>query len=406
MSGKKLLALAALALLAGTAWAQDEAACDPAALSDLRSQLEASTAKLQDVSSQLEAAQASSSSCSSEAAGLKDKLQQAEDSLATNAAALKELESKLASAPDAGALDKERAELQAAADAAKAEAEAARSDAGSCATKHATCEGSLKAAADEAAAKVAAAESSQAGLAQQLEGLKAELARVRAEAEAARSSLAQLESAWLPRWAEQATRQAAAKVGPALEQAKQYAAQGTQAAQALWQTRGKPAVNQGLALARSKSAQLNAAIEARAGDSWPKVKAAAAGAAAAAAKHGSAAWQASRKAALQAWHSPALAAVRPALAKCYAQAAQQAAKVQNELEELLISLLSKNNSTVPLARRPYVTYLVYAALVVPLVAFGLPLLGLRGAPKPRVGENGPGSTPSSARKKKRTTRAH
>lgn len=38
---------------------------------------------------------------------------QAEASLATNAAALKELEAKLASAPDAGALEKDRVKLQA-----------------------------------------------------------------------------------------------------------------------------------------------------------------------------------------------------------------------------------------------------------------------------------------------------
>ncbi len=145
--------------------------CDPAALSDLQSQLKA--------------AQASRSSCTAEAAGLKDKLQevgapcasrecmcqstgaqsrplllnsalpprrrglrtetvgpaahpcvlechptdldliteadseqlrtcppQAEASLAANAAALKDLQSKLESAPDSGALEKERAELQ------------------------------------------------------------------------------------------------------------------------------------------------------------------------------------------------------------------------------------------------------------------------------------------------------
>lgn len=49
--------------------------------------------------------------------------------------------------------------------------------------------------------------------------------QVRAEAQAAKASLSKLESAWLPRWAEQATRQAAASVGPALGQARQYAAQ-------------------------------------------------------------------------------------------------------------------------------------------------------------------------------------
>lgn len=95
-------------------------------------------------------------------------------------------------------------------------------------------------------------------------------------------------------------------------------------------------MDQGLAFARTKSAELNAAIEARAGDSWPKAQAAIGAAWQAARKAALQAWQAARKAALQAWHSQALAAVRPALAKGYAHAAEQAAKVQGELEQLLI----------------------------------------------------------------------
>lgn len=48
------------------------------------------------------------------------------------------------------------------------------------------------------------------------------------------------------------------------------------------------------------------------------------------------AWDAARTAALAAWHSDALAAVRPALAKGAAVASEQARKVQGELEEMLI----------------------------------------------------------------------
>lgn len=106
-------------------------------------------------------------------------------------------------------------------------------------------------------------------------------------------------------------------------------------------------MEQGLALAKSKAAQLNAALEAHAGESWPKAKAAAASAAeaaakhaltawAAAAKHGGAGWAAARQAALDAWNSEALAAVRPALTAGAEQAAKQVQLVVGELEELLI----------------------------------------------------------------------
>jgi hypothetical protein len=99
---------------------------------------------------------------------------------------------------------------------------------------------------------------------------------------------------------------------------------------------GRPALDAGLALAQHKASQLNAAIEARAGDSWPKARAAVASAAAAAAKHGSAAASAVSKAALAAWHSEAVAKVRPAVEAAAARGAAVASQVLTELEELLI----------------------------------------------------------------------
>lgn len=87
---------------------------------------------------------------------------------------------------------------------------------------------------------------------------------------------------------------------------------------------------------QKKGAQLNAAIEARAGDSWPKAKAAAGSAFEAARRAALSGWAAARKAALAAWHSDALAAVRPTLGAAAQRGAAQARQVQAELEELLI----------------------------------------------------------------------
>lgn len=65
-------------------------------------------------------------------------------------------------------------------------------------------------------------------------------------------------------------------------------------------------------------------------------------------------------------------------------------------------LLSGSNSTAPFARRPYVTYMVHAALAVPLVTLGLPLLGLRrGGSRVRTGEStGSGGVPMSTKRRK------
>ena len=259
--------------------------------------------------------------------------------------------------------------------------------------------------------------------------------QVRAEAAAAKAQLVELEkhhnTSWLPHWAGEASRVARQNLGPALQQAqelaKQYTAQGSKAAQGLWSSHAKPAVERGLAFAKEKSGQLNAAIEGHVGASWPKFQAAlgsagahAAAAAGAARKAAAAGAAAAHKRALQAWQSDAVAAVRPTLEAMAHKAAAKARQVQAELETLLIrwgwvrvaqgaqinwwglrlvwqgltlhslpcrfaraclpthpafcspalpgaspppprpcrSLLAKSNSTAPLARRPYVTWMV------------------------------------------------
>jgi hypothetical protein len=181
---------------------------------------------------------------------------------------------------------------------------------------------------------------------------------VRAEAAAAKGQLVELEkhhnTSWLPHWAGEASRVARQNVGPALQQAqdlaKQYTAQGSKAAQGLWSAHAKPAVERGLAFAKEKSGQLNAAIEGHAGASWPKLQAAlgsagahAAAAAAAAHKAAVAVASAARKHALQAWHSEAVAAVRPTLEALARKAAAKARQVQAELETLLIRCVGAAN---------------------------------------------------------------
>ncbi|PSC67639.1 hypothetical protein C2E20_8719 [Micractinium conductrix] len=404
VTSRGVIALLALFLAVGAA-AQE---CD-AALGELRSKLAA--------------AEASGSSCTADAAGIKAKLEEAEASLAVNRKALADVEAKLQACPDGKAAEAAAAAAKASLAAAerqleeataklkasegqaatlKAAVEAAEAQAAAARSQHDSCSAQSK----EAATKLAAAQSSQAGILVEIASLKAELARATAEAASAKAALSQVESAWLPLWAERAGRTAAATLSPAAQSAREYAEQGVSAAAALWSSHGKPAVERGVAVATAKAGELNAVLDKKLGDSWLKYKAQAAAAAGVAGAKAAQAWDAARTAALAAWHSDALAAVRPALAKGAAVASEQARKVQGELEEMLIRLLSKNNSTVPLARRPYVTYMVYGGVFVPLVAFGMPLLGLRCAPKPRVGESRLGGAPMSTKKKKKPVRLH
>ncbi|KAI7837404.1 hypothetical protein COHA_008771 [Chlorella ohadii] len=413
-------ALAVLALLlsasACLAAAQEAGECG-----DLRS-------KLSTVEKRLAAAEASSASCTKEAGGLKSKLEQAEAAAAKGAASLKELQAKLEAAPTAAAIDEAKASAAAAQAsltaserklseatakleagekelaALKAAVQAAKDEAGSCSARKSKLEGSLKKAAEDAAAKLKAAEASQAALKADLAKARDELDRVRGEASASRAQLAELErlkAAWLPYWAEEATASLRAAAGPAVAQATAYAAEGGKAAGQLWQSHGKPALERGLSLAKEKGAQLNKAIEAKAGDKWPQAQAAVASAWRQACAAAAAAWGTASRAAQAVWQSEALAAVRPTLAAGAAKASAMWEQVQGELEGMLINLLSKNNNTAPLARRPYVTYMVYAGVLVPLVTFGLPLLGLRRA-GPKAGESSQstGSAPLSSKKKK------
>lgn len=397
--------------------AQEASECE-GALGGLRS-------KLEKVQQQLAAAEASGSSCTQEAAALKEKLAAAAGASSSEQdklhAAVKEAEASLAAterqlseaAGKLAASEKEVAALQAA-------VQDSKSAAAGCATAKGEVEAKLQAAHKEAAATLRSAESVQTASAAEVQKLRQEMDRVRAEAAAAKAQLVELEkhhnTSWLPHWAGEASRVARQNVGPALQQAqelaKQYTAQGSKAAQGLWSSHAKPAVERGLAFAKEKSGQLNAAIEGHAGASWPKLQAAlgsagahAASAAGAARKAAVAGAAAAHKRALQAWQSDAVAAVRPTLEAMAHKAAATVRQVQAELETLLISLLAKSNSTAPLARRPYVTWMVYGALLVPLVTFGMPLLGLRrSGPRARVGESslsGGSSVPRSTKKKQK-----
>lgn len=58
-----------------------------------------------------------------------------------------------------------------------------------------------------------------------------------------------------------------------------------------------------------------------------------------------------------------------------AKAQQTSSLVVSELESGLITLLKKSPSSVPLARKPYVTYMAYAIVGAPLAALALGLLG-------------------------------
>ncbi|KAI3431278.1 hypothetical protein D9Q98_004339 [Chlorella vulgaris] len=403
----------ALALAACTvcAFAQDATTECEAPLAEMLS-------KLSDAQARLAAAEASGGSCTAEAAELKAKLQQLEDSVSSSdqaaadlAAKLEATQAQLAAAPDAATVEQIKA-AAAAAEARLAEAErqlaAKEGEASGAQANLLKCGTNLQSKADEFAALRRSAEEASTAVgscSERQQALEAAVAEARAKAEA-------LEAAWLPPWA-------ATRVVPALTQAQelalQYTAQGHHGARYMWHTHGKPTLDRSLALAQSKAAQLNAAIESKAGDSWPKFKAgvaaasgAAAKGAAVAAKHAAAAAAAGKKAALVAWNSEAVALVRPTLVKVGGRVAAQAQLVQRELEELLISLLAKNNNSAPLARRPYVTYMVYAALVVPLVAFGMPLLGLRrSARQPAESNLSSGGHPmSTKRRKKPAPKAH
>ncbi len=68
-------------------------------------------------------------------------------------------------------------------------------------------------------------------------------------------------------------------------------------------------------------------------------------------------------------------AAKAAIAQALDKSKETFEKVVAELEALLISVLQKAPNTAPLARKPYVTYMVYLMLGAPVVALGLPLLG-------------------------------
>lgn len=378
---------------------------------------------------------AEESSANAEVAALKAKLEKAlakgstcTNSLKETQASVKELEKQLATVPHANKLAAERKQLEAAAQEAKEllavaedrlktaerklaervkevtglknKVKAAEQESQSCASGLETSD----AKAEEARRQLDQAVAGQKSAEGQLADLKDALKRAQAEAHVAREQYEALAAAWLPHWLEGSRKAAMASVGPAASVAAAYASQGAAAAQELWAIHGAPVVAAGSTIARQKSAALGARVDAVlssgaaakhwarvkaiAADSWPRVRGAGVSAAGAVVQG-----------AHQAWNSKAVAAVRPALLAAAAKAKVQAALVQDELERALISVLAKQQSTIALARKPYVTYIVHSLFVIPLVALGMPALGLllRGG-KRRTG--GSSATPGSASKRK------
>eukprot|EP00887_Chlorella_sp_A99_P002236 scaffold10.g2236.t1 len=375
--------------------------------------------KLSEVEAKLASVERESSSCSADREGLWGKLTAAEQ-------AIKALEAKLAApSPEDPAVKQLRAAAKAAkaslaaaetrlgeAEGKAAEAqdkaarlEAALAEARAAADGCSAARGAVEGAAEEARRRLKEAQTAARAAADELTGLKEEAAQARAEAAVHRAQYEELSAhhagAWLPHWADERAKAALAAAGPAVGAASAHA-------QELWAAHAGPSLQRGASLAAEKGAELGAAanrlLERSVGDylpraramvatHWPHARAAVAAGAAAV-----------RKRVRAAWESEAVARVRPALATAAASARRQSQVVVGELEVLLIGLLSKQQSTIALARKPYATYMVYALLGAPLLVVGLPLLGLllggrRRAPS--VAAESQGTPFPSAKKKKK-----
>ena len=169
-------------------------------------------------------------------------------------------------------------------------------------------------------------------------------------------------AAWVPHWLDEGRKAALAAAGPALasatQSAKLYTSAGTAKGQALWAANAGPKVQRYATLARDQASELAEkagaflgrvggkhlpGVKAAWAKHWPRAKDAATGAAAAVARHANAAWE-----------SEAVASVRPALTAAAKAVKEQSRVVVGELEALLIGLLKKQQSTIALARKPYV----------------------------------------------------
>lgn len=177
-------------------------------------------------------------------------------------------------------------------------------------------------------------------------------------AEAAVAALrAHHEAAWLPHWAEERAAAAAAAAGPALASARaSVAAAGADArkrALEAWEAHASPALGSTLATLRARAGDAAAAAGRLGSEHLPRAQAAAAAGLATA-----------KRLALEAWHSDAVASVRPALAAAGRGAAKLYAQVVAETEGALLTLLRQYPGAKPFARyAPHLTHLLLSELL-------------------------------------------
>ncbi|GAB4819531.1 hypothetical protein N2152v2_006577 [Parachlorella kessleri] len=218
----------------------------------------------------------------------------------------------------------------------------------------------------------------------ELAALQKELRKAREAAESFEALRAHHESAWLPHWLDKLSRSALEAARPTLlagrELAVKYSGESGKKAAEFWSIHVTPALKNAFAVLKVKASQLSDVVEKQ----LPQVKTAATRA---------------HAAAVDALQSKQVAAAKAATLDSIRKSRETFDTVVSELEAFLITFFQKYPNTKPLARKPYVTYIVYLAMVVPVVAVGMPLLGklLSGG----AGSAEPASSSLSGKKPKR-----
>ena len=185
-------------------------------------------------------------------------------------------------------------------------------------------------------------------------------AKAQQDAEVAKKRYTELSSrhagAWVPHWLESSLGAAVNQATPALARAavaaKEAAEHSVHFLITTWQTQGRPALERAGSLARAKAAEASEALQQRSGltlQAMPAVPAAVSGA-----------FAEGKRLALAAWHSEALAQVRPALAAAAAGAAALCGRVVSELEPFIVRVLGLHPALAPLV--PFSSFLLYGLL--------------------------------------------
>jgi hypothetical protein len=163
-------------------------------------------------------------------------------------------------------------------------------------------------------------------------------------------------SAWVPHWLEASLGAAANQAIPALAHggaaAKEAAGHSVRFTVATWQRHVRPALERAGSLARAKAAEASEALQRRSGLTLPAMPAVPAAVLGALAE--------GKRLALAAWHSEALAQLRPALAAAAASVGALCGRVVSELEPFIARALGLHPALAPLA--PFSPFLLYGLL--------------------------------------------